>query len=454
MEESKNSDFKKSETINEHSIQGEVIHNIDRYGASRDKCDYDKLIGYWIKDVPYILTGNHSFNTVIRKYIVSIGIYTKYHHPSDGLSYLVDSSNECKRFFMLTQNELQIFVKGSVRINGYDVISESMNIYTSEVYSILQLTNSGVRSKISKFLTDPLKNVIPDPRFGPKQTSKIYSQMSEEYSFDLLTSSDYSAWTTFYTILKLFDLITKDVMIYHPLHKIENSKFFQMRHAFSVQFVFKMNKINEVFADWNSLLTQLSATKRYFIIDISLNVVISETDGFGHANLIIIDKVQKNIYCYEPHGCFVNNDIPTSDKNLHNEMILSILRKLPVKYRYYGVIYLENIIPGFQVMELRSNILQPDGGEYGYCAFWCTVLIYFIMTFQKYKLSVIFKKFIDSVVQYPGSIHEYIYRIAEGQRKIVMSYGCKDLSTDCSKIVADHYNNVFLPKNIKLLSKR
>ena len=132
--------------------------------------------------------------------------------------------------------------------------------------------------------------------------------------------------------------------------------------------------------------------KRYIVIPISIEL----SSGNSHANILLIDNIDKEISRFEPHGSsspdgFYFNE-KLLDSNLKNKFINVFTN---YKYRKPKT-YLPNI--GFQSLEnLMTNRCKKIGDPNGFCAVWCIWWVYQRIKYSNLDLKTLSEKLINQL---------------------------------------------------------
>lgn len=143
---------------------------------------------------------------------------------------------------------------------------------------------------------------------------------------------------------------------------------------------------------------------RFLIIPIFLKF----TSKSGHANVIIIDKKNKTIEFYEPHGVVFSGSETVFDLEKHIKSIIFAILPLSSEYMYINTH--ENCIIGLQSLQ---NVINPSSGH---CLAWTLLIIhtrvlniymtteniidFFLTKFSLQELNTYIKRYINFVEQY------------------------------------------------------
>jgi len=152
--------------------------------------------------------------------------------------------------------------------------------------------------------------------------------------------------------------------------------------------------------------------KRFIIIPISIEL----SNDNSHANILIIDNVNKVISRFEPHGAL------SPDGFFFNEKLLDMNLKNKLKnifedYTYkQPKDYLPNV--GFQALEnLMTEQCRKIGDPNGFCAIWCIWWTYQRIKYNNFDIKTLAEKLINKLkvnkVKIPDMIRNFSNNISK-----------------------------------------
>lgn len=156
---------------------------------------------------------------------------------------------------------------------------------------------------------------------------------------------------------------------------------------------------------------------RFLIIPVFLKF----TSNSGHANVIIIDKKNKTIEFYEPHGIVFSGSETAFDLEKHVKSIIFAILPLSSEYEYINTH--ENCIIGLQSLQ---NVINPISGH---CLAWTLLIIhtrvlniymtteniidFFLTKFSLQELNTYIKRYINFIEQYATTTESKISNTIE-----------------------------------------
>jgi hypothetical protein len=227
---------------------------------------------------------------------------------------------------------------------------------------------------------------------------------------------------------------------------ISNSIKYPMLYPLNIYWINEFNYMipyNLIDAIKNSI----NIGKKYIIIRIN---IIGET---LHANILLIDLINKRILRFEPQGGININSYDYLDDILKNLFLNNQDFK---EYKYFRPIDYEPI-NGFQSLSQETNEYNIRKGDInGFCVAWCTWWIEFYIKniqnqlFSDNKFKMLIPKVIKKIINSNNLITEYIRNYANYMHKELINYLTKK-NFNFTNLYYDKYNDselVFIYKTI------
>ena len=148
--------------------------------------------------------------------------------------------------------------------------------------------------------------------------------------------------------------------------------FYDYCPYFAPYLIFWINKFNYWIDD--SLINFIENNKKQRYIMIKLSIYLVESNGARHANIIIIDNVNKVIERFEPYG-EINF---TNSNDLNYILEYNLAKKLKYKFNF------AQPFPGFQKRSNETDKYNKSYGDpFGYCLAWCFLYVEIKMQLSK-----------------------------------------------------------------------
>ena len=251
------------------------------------------------------------------------------------------------------------------------------------------------------FLKNNLNSIdilIEYPLTENKELEEYYSKMNKDYPYKL----DFSN----------FEIIWFSINIFYPSYldkKIEEYKDRSKRDK-----------------------------NRFIVIPIGIEL----NNGNAHANVLLIDNINKIISRFEPHGAlgpdgiFFNEKL--LDKNLKNKF-----KNIFEDYTYkHPKDYLPNI--GFQALEnLMTEKCKKIGDPNGFCAIWCVWWVYQRVNYSNFDIKTLAEKLINKLkidkVKIPDMIRNFSNNISKLRDEVL-----KNNNIDINDWINSNYDSDIL----------
>lgn len=422
--------------------------------------DYDRLITFWLKDVPYFW-GNFENERISEKSFFRTYILINDENINDVSNFFDDVGTGTKNtpsiknicppfiknyFNRVYRKDIILQPNLKLRINGNDVTLplyySKRNFSVGKMYSYLGIN---IPKEISLRKYPIVKRYIPDPTINITKYSTPSNNISQEKYVEELID-------VYIGIFSEIDFISKHkgyIPIANPkdIHPSTTKSILQNSLFVTLDVrngkVFSFNKkflLKKAFYNFN--------IKFIFIPFIVTNV------KYTHAKLLIINKRRENIYIFDPFG--KENKFPGSIERFFKN--ISIDLGIPNNFK---IINEEDYCPinSFQYFE-ESEILFSDNVRVigGYCSIWVFWFINFLLNNSKinYKSAhyLALNELSKNKLGFQNFIKSYHNSLSNNSKKIIKELGLKDIreySTDSFKIRLQEYiYKIYLSEKVKL----
>lgn len=411
--------------------------------------DWDYDVGHWLKDVPYVWTNAEKWQDCSRVYIlpnvhVILGVMSQ---ERDGYAYgkIWKMEDPCSNFFKFAESIsdtagviANIIDRKRLRINGISRVNyinplEEKNVYSaSDIISMLYIVdNITCNNRFCEMNSNPFKITSQDILVGyPKEIKHvvlpdIYRTPLRGKPVELEFDEDdsYNATNLWFGFLREKN---KDICL--PVYGLTN--YINVLHD--------ENKfwINPKYIKRYKLINNkcLSLERiRYIIVPVGF---VNEVSKKGHANLMIIDKIQHKIYFIDPHGRYFEEGYAKAYRMVVNQIFDG-------KIDSYEMIDVDMICPylGFQSAEHEDKKRPKDRG--GFCDVWIAFLVDLIIN----NPGVDMGKLVQSAMSNIQSRHGDFYRFSRSYMKYI-----EDNTKDLVALTKDERQNYILREYMKYIS--
>ena len=309
--------------------------------------DFDQMIGFWIRDVPYIWVRGKTWDKCGRFYICPDGWVNK--------PVFKDLKGVCQRFFMFCDEKM--YEKGSLRINGirYDgalkplVLQKGFSKIYDQVGSRLTIKQA---REIFSSKKKVLQNIQQRPSMTPIKLPPVYPATPGQI-LTLFPSRKLADIAFMLYFVKRFGRKVFPIVLYEDMN-LESKKFEDtIAWFFNYTYYHKHQKHRFEMKD---IFRKLMQNKERFAITIYSHQYQED----AHANLLIIDKKEKTIELVDPHGYGFHPDF-NLEKTKENLELPS-----------FKVHQTSDVSPPFS-FQIYEELLRKDGEKIdydGYCYFW------------------------------------------------------------------------------------
>jgi hypothetical protein len=327
-------------------------------------------------------------------------------------------------FYKLEPKYINKIIK-YVDIYEQDVDGQTLLNLIKTKYTIEEQETIKIEKNNFKYPNINLKSILVRSDYGLFNSNIIHNMIYtliilKKYNFTIIPNK----------ILELED--KKQINFY--LETSNNEKnilgylkiYYNMFPDFLPYLVLWINK-NNYWLD-ESLIHFIKKNKKKRFIIIKLSIYLLESIESRHANIIIIDNINKVVERFEPYG-----EINFSNSNDLNNMIENkIAKKINYNFRFVQP------FPGFQA---RSNEFgkynKSYGDPFGYCLAWCFLYVDIKMQLSKenpidvinyYIINKFEKDFedknnSDNINKYMRFIRYYGRYLDENKNKLIDNYG-------------------------------
>lgn len=373
---------------NNTNVNGEtILHLLLQYYDYSDITQNDKLFKIFI-----ILLKNTNLN------IQNNNGITILHLIIDNKLY---ENDEIKNILMSGEKELNLFIMDNDNVDGMDRSNDIIiNIVINSYYNRLKLikdisklteweqycSNDDLNNlvkiikkrNIDKDISYYCKDIIKNTIINEKRSIPDFKEINLNFEDEIVMEN--SCFYTGATIDILFGLVYlkkyKNVsfIVSYPLS--DNFKLIEYYKKMGIDYSYKL-EFNNIEITWSyqkiiymtnfdSLLLNLITLEDRFIV-IPLGIEIAEG---SHANIIIIDKVNKIIERFEPNGANQPRNF-NYNQSLLDSLLETKFESLLNNYKY---IKPKDYLPivGFQMLETSMiDKCKHIGDPNGFCAVWC-----------------------------------------------------------------------------------
>ena len=372
-----------------------------------NEVDWDRLIGYWLKDVLYIWVklsskykGKNQWKDYGRIYLVSYKSLKNRNLKPSGISddvfYIIenDCDSRVMNYFMVTKLTnpfiYELYTQGDnkIKLNGksvyfprriIDVINEA------KMFGLILYNSIDTKLPKEDFLDEWKNNLLQT--YQPKTKLKFQKMMKKSKTPQKEISISRNIYSV-YKLLWFLDLVekSKDVCIVSSNLLVKTPGKGKMFITPDIlQIYIKDNQFENITileSDkkiWRHSINKcMKNDNKKIIININLNYQFIKN---AHANLMIIDNVvnSKDIYIFDPHG-----------KSQYAESIKAykkIIEYLGIDRDENGDEVEWNIIPSgdwcpvasFQSLEYLTYETTISGDFEGFCETWTAWIVYLII---------------------------------------------------------------------------
>lgn len=347
------------------------MSNILLYGNKKlsQYIEQDRSIGYWLKRTPYLLMIDDE-NVIGRIYLIFEDYYQQFGYisPDGTLSHFKDCPDTVKMFFQIFHipilKETYIRHTTVVMMEGEELVFPDSFFKNIKGIQVLGILNTNIRYPLIKDINKIIKisySKRPSIKIG-QSIEKISSTPVLKYSRLILP---------LYTLLYYISLYKKHKSVCLPLRQLNSIKNFgafydnhqMLIHIYDEKFQnIKYHGLSIDFLKEFIKGCLFNSSKNFIFIPINLQYQFRSE---GHATLIMIDKIKKKIYYFDPWG-FTEYDA---------SVYTIIRKKLDEFFPSYKELGYEFFIPPFYcpygIFQRLEDKEQKKAGDYdGFCQLW------------------------------------------------------------------------------------
>ena len=147
----------------------------------------------------------------------------------------------------------------------------------------------------------------------------------------------------------------------------------------TIEYDIKTHKIKSLYSTLESFESKLNEKKNYNFIVITFNVQLLT---FSHANVILIDNINKNIEFFEPHGYKDSDSTLEGVKGAYFQKakyLKKFMKKILPKYDFKNV----------SEMFKQEGFQMKYDARHGYCVTWSILYIHYRLLNPTIKLDIL-----------------------------------------------------------------